>query len=393
MTSKNGGDAKLKKYAESLAVTIDAKLTRVIHREYIYLFTYEDAKLRNDNINKEPTFVALGNVNPVSVGSIYKLEGIFEFNRKYGKHQLNISNCEMIGSLNRTGMINLLMEAPRVGKRTASSIVRHLGVDCLNVIAEDKELLVTTVGLPVLDAEKIHEWAKKEKRNSNFKRFLYSLNLTTFQVNKCIEKFDGLLKSELQKRWHELTEIDGVGFLTACKVADKLGIPAVDSNRVREGIKYAIEKLMANGNVCVDWKNVKLESAKLLCVKVDNIIKEMQWLVDNEKILKSDTRFDCTRVNEILQCKPFDPKKSSNVKIDYEDEHEIDKKIRSDDKKDGKYIRAKTYNVVAVGECKSCNRTCDLRFVYNPYGDDYLLCNDCGDIADNQLNEDVLSKG
>lgn len=51
-------------------------------------------------------------------------------------------------------------------------------------------------------------------------------------------------------------------------------------------------------------------------------------------------------------------------------------------------VRATTYQTVAQGPCPCCGHPkADLRFCYNPYGDDDLICTDCAKAQDDSFNE------
>ena len=57
-------------------------------------------------------------------------------------------------------------------------------------------------------------------------------------------------------------------------------------------------------------------------------------------------------------------------------------------------LRAKTYGVVARGQCPACLRhPQDLRFCYNPHGDDQLLCEPCAERSDRIQAEDAATGG
>jgi hypothetical protein len=61
----------------------------------------------------------------------------------------------------------------------------------------------------------------------------------------------------------------------------------------------------------------------------------------------------------------------------------------------GQYpLRAMRYLPVAVGQCPACLRHPQiLRFSFNPYGDDQLLCVPCADRADRAMAEDAGREG
>lgn len=51
-------------------------------------------------------------------------------------------------------------------------------------------------------------------------------------------------------------------------------------------------------------------------------------------------------------------------------------------------LRATTYQPVARGTCPHCDRPdVNIRFVFNPYDADQLMCVDCGDRADEEMLE------
>lgn len=53
------------------------------------------------------------------------------------------------------------------------------------------------------------------------------------------------------------------------------------------------------------------------------------------------------------------------------------------------FMRAYSYRPIARGKCRFCKLgPVVLRFVYNPFGDDQLMCVQCGDIANQQAKED-----
>lgn len=55
-------------------------------------------------------------------------------------------------------------------------------------------------------------------------------------------------------------------------------------------------------------------------------------------------------------------------------------------------LRAKTYETVARGDCPHCGDTAvDLRFVYNPYDDDMLVCLACGELHDQAYHDSGAS--
>ena len=53
-------------------------------------------------------------------------------------------------------------------------------------------------------------------------------------------------------------------------------------------------------------------------------------------------------------------------------------------------FRASTYEIIATGSCINCRESSrPLRFLFNPFGDDFLLCFNCADRMDEILNDDV----
>lgn len=237
-------------------------------------------------------FTAKGVVYPRVVGFNYRITGKFEWNKRYEEYQFSIQDCELLSSASLQGIVNYLTrEGPNVGEIRAKEIVEEFGEQTLEVIEQEPKRLVGKVkGFTLARAEILKEWIAAEKKLSSVKKMLYEIGLTKYQVEKFIAHFGSDAANKVRKECFTLISVDGIGFLTVCKIADKIGIPAADPHRVREGIRYAVSTLMQEGgHVCVNWHDLVAESCRLLSVSRQVVIEQTKKLLDEGQLCKEDS--------------------------------------------------------------------------------------------------------
>lgn len=247
-------------------------------------------KFRNKQTGAE--FTAKGRVYPRIEHFNYKLKGNFKWDNRYEIYNFVIKECELLTNAGKQGVINYLSrEGPNVGEVRAMEIVDEFGEKALEKIKEDPSILVGTItGFTPERAARLAEWISAEEKLYSVKKMLYEVGLTPGQIGKFIGHFGTNAANVVKQECFTLTKVDGIGFLTVCKIADKLGIPKEDPHRIREGVKYAMNTLMQEGgHVCVDWHKLIEESCKILEVKKNPVIVETKKLVEAGEICKDDT--------------------------------------------------------------------------------------------------------
>lgn len=248
-------------------------------------------------------FIAKGILFPRVIGGVYVLTGTFQWNVQYAQNQFQIQKFEYTDTRTADGLINYLKnEAPGIGPKLATDIVCLLGSDALNIMIEDPNVLVNIPHLGQVKAKELRDWAMVEKKSATVSGELYGIGLTQGQVGKFLAHFGDNAAEKVKTDCFSLVKVDGIGFLTVCKIADMLGVPAANPQRIREGIKYAMDELMHQGHVYITWHVLVSRATKLLSVPKNNIIEEVKTLVDREElVMGSDDPVKFTKHVELFE--------------------------------------------------------------------------------------------
>lgn len=266
--------------------TADAKLERV---------TWEDDKsnfaiCKFKGVESRLEFTAKGVLFPRVVGVIYRLTGTFQWNKQYGQNQFLIKKFEYTNERTTEGVANYLVsEAPGIGPKRAEDIAYILGADALEKIIADPTVLSLVPGVSKKQGVRLREWLVSEKKVMSLRSKLYDIGLTQSQVGKFISHFGENAAEKVKEDCFSLVNVDGIGFLTVCKIADLLGIPPLNPQRIREGIKYTMkQRMQAGGHVCVGWHELVVESTKILAIPKNNVIEQIEFLIERGELVAGD---------------------------------------------------------------------------------------------------------
>ena len=262
----------------------------------------EDIVFRNDennytvvNVDCNGDFItAVGKFPSALEGQRVQMEGSFVKN-KYGEQfsvtevkVLPPNSCEGIQRYLSSGLIR------GIGPVTACAIVDKFKEHTLEVIEFNPTLLAEVKGVSKQKALQIADAYMEIKKMQNAVIFLQSYNITTNMSVKIykayLDKTEEILKSNPYKM---VEDIDGIGFLTADKIAQKLGIKEDSEFRIRAGMMHIIkENSEKSGNTFITKKLLIENLSKLLNIdfskeeyleKINNILLKLEQCVMSRK--------------------------------------------------------------------------------------------------------------
>lgn len=121
--------------------------------------------------------------------------------------------------------------------------------NAMEVIVEHPDILLGA-GVGRETASRIYAAVKNHVTENKTLDFLYRLDLTDRVIGIIRAHFDGVLSHKLlAERVFELTTVRGVGFTTAARIADKIGVPGDAPQRIRAAIFYALDSALSDGSV------------------------------------------------------------------------------------------------------------------------------------------------
>ena len=221
-------------------------------------------------------FIAIGIMPSLSAGESVRLTGHWTTHPDYGQ-QFKVESYENIIPKNQTQILMYLSMGiiKGVGPSTASKIVKHFGERSLDIMRDEPLKLTVIKGISEKKALQMSESLISKQVMQNLVMFLQPFGVTAAFALKVFKKFGPDSASKIKENPYILCEIDGIGFLTADKLAAKLGISPDDENRLTRGVLYVLKEFSQNGNTFLERNRLTELSAKLLkcdAVSADNAL-------------------------------------------------------------------------------------------------------------------------
>ena len=237
--------------------------------------TIEEVIFRNDengytvavlSHNNTPVTI-VGKMIAANVGENLVLEGEFVHNKKFG-YQFAFSNYEITLPQTLLGIERYLSSGliKGVGPVTAKNIVKTFKADTFSIIEMAPERLTQVKGISKNKAFDIAAKFGELKAIQNAVMFLQEYNLTVNMALKIFDVYGSNTVEIVKKNPYKLVEdIEGIGFLTADKIAQNIGIPTDSEFRVRAGIIYSLtNSTEKNGNTFMPKHLLFLNTAEIL---------------------------------------------------------------------------------------------------------------------------------
>lgn len=283
---------------------LEVRLNRVTFRNESTNWTIAKCEV-SDHEDKSKVgndLTCVGNLYPVTVGMYYEVSGKPVKHKDFG-WQLKVDDWKPTQDMNEVALKNFLVSfAPGIGDKKADQLIDSFGRKVLDIMIKKPRMLLT-IDMSNITIEKVHalqSWAKDVKVDFDFRKQLYAINLTSYQVARIFGYFNseedretdkrGVFK-KLKDRCFELVEVHGFGFKIVCAIADKVGIPRTDKKRTQAGILYSFKTCVeALGHSYIGEEQLILESCKLLEISKENVAEELDVLIDTDMLCTDETK-------------------------------------------------------------------------------------------------------
>lgn len=191
---------------------------------------------------KSTPVTCVGKLINANVGENLSLEGEFVNNSKYG-YQFAFESYEVVLPTTLAGIEKYLSSGliKGVGPATAKNIVNHFKEQTFDIIEMSPSSLAEVKNISMKKALEIGDKFKELKKLQNTVMFLQKYNMTTNMALKIYEVYGAKTIDIVKNNPYRLVEdVDGIGFMTADKIAKSIGIPFDSEYRVRAGILHAL---------------------------------------------------------------------------------------------------------------------------------------------------------
>lgn len=245
-------------------------------------------------VNLEGLLTIIGNLPELSPGESVEIKGDYETHPKHGL-QFKANACEKILPVTAVGIERYLGSGliKGIGPGLAKRIVRAFKEETLQVIEETPQQLLDVPGIGPDRTEKIISAWEEQKSVKEIMLFLHEHQISSNLAVKIYKTYGEQSLNVVRDNPYQLEEdIYGIGFKTADKIAQNLGLPQDHPSRIEAGVVYAINEMINEGHVYSPEEQVLSRSEDLLTVERKLIESGLERLQESDRIRKERVVWD-----------------------------------------------------------------------------------------------------
>lgn len=238
-------------------------------------------KLSPEKLSTQIT-VTLNGIAPL-IGQLLEIEGEWVNHPKFGQ-QFKATTYKTVAPTEISGIEKFLASGAinGIGPAMAKKIVAEFGEKTLEIIAKSPNELLKVPGIGKKTAEKISASYLEQSELTEIMVWLENHGISNTYAGKIFAKYGSFAIDIMEKDIYRLfQDIEGIGFLTADKLAFNLGIQREDKRRIISGIDYALMQLCNNGHCCIPEMALVDKTAKILQVNNQIIFTILKERIDN----------------------------------------------------------------------------------------------------------------
>ncbi|GLV81628.1 ATP-dependent RecD-like DNA helicase [Streptomyces lavendulae subsp. lavendulae] len=217
----------------------------------------------------------VGSLLGAQPGESLRMEGRWGSHPQYGK-QFSVENYSTLLPATIQGIRRYLGSGliKGIGPKIADRIVEHFGTDTLDVIEAEPKRLIEVPGLGPKRTKMIGAAWEEQKAIKEVMVFLQGVGVSTSIAVRIYKKYGDASISVVRNQPYRLAaDVWGIGFLTADRIAQAVGIPHDSPERVRAGLQYALSQSADQGHCFLPEERLIADGVKLLQVDTGLVIE------------------------------------------------------------------------------------------------------------------------
>jgi len=224
------------------------------------------------------TFTGL--FSSISLGEQIEVEGDWKEHPRYGK-QFEVKSYKIIMPDSIEGIKKYLASGliKGVGDATASKIVEEFGENTFNILQYHPEEIMKVEGIGEKKAEKIVDSFREQLEIKEIMLYLQRFNISPSYGIKIYKEYGSETIEKVKENPYRLTsDIYGIGFKLADKIAEKMGIDKKSEYRIGAGIRYNLIESASDGHTYLTKEIVVKRAGKTLDIDkkyVEAVISNM----------------------------------------------------------------------------------------------------------------------
>ncbi|MDD3831725.1 MAG: ATP-dependent RecD-like DNA helicase [Clostridia bacterium] len=209
----------------------------------------------------------VGNLPAMSVGEIIEVEGNMQEHAKYGE-QLLVNSYTVHAPKSKEAVIKYLSSGliKGVGEIIAGRIFDQFGENTMDIIENKPSLLSRVRGISSGKAQDISTNYSKIKSMQTQIMFLQQYNITINTAIKIYNVYGNTTIDTVKQNPYQLIDdVEGIGFITADRIAQSMGISIDSPFRIRASVIYCLrDSAEKTGNTYEKLSDLSYTAGQLL---------------------------------------------------------------------------------------------------------------------------------
>jgi len=230
---------------------------------------------------------AVGNFLGVQPGESVRLHGTWVEDRRYGE-QFRVDTFVTVAPSTLVGIERYLGSGlvRGIGKVMAERLVHHFGLDTLETIDRHPERLLEVDGIGPVRSGRIRDAWVEQREIKDVMVFLQSHGVSTTHAVRIYKTYGSRAVTTVTENPYRLaTDIFGIGFKTADRIAASLGIEPTSPRRAEAGLLHLLGERSSDGHMFYPKGRLVEETAAMLEVEPARVEAALETLREERRVV------------------------------------------------------------------------------------------------------------
>ena len=230
-----------------------------------------------ENDEEMEQFTGVGNMPDAVEGLTYDIEG--EWRRSRYGDEFHVRSLTEVKPDSREAILSFLQSGifKGVRKKAAENIVHIFGTKTLDIIANDPQKLTAVDGVGKVTAAKIAESYKEHNDFAETALFFAEYGISAELAMKMYKIYGSETIEKIKENPYRLVnDVRGFGFRKADQIAALLGCDHESDFRIRSGIRFSLNSAAGSGSTYIPYDRFRLDTASMLDVSSELVDEAAQ---------------------------------------------------------------------------------------------------------------------
>ena len=246
------------------------------------------AKLQEQG--KRDLITIVGNLAAVHLGESLKLTGKWVQNKKFGE-QFHVEVFEIVAPATLIGIQRYLGSGSikGIGSVLAERMIQKFGLETIEVIEKTPERLSEVDGIGAKRIEMILKAWKEQREIKEIMIFLQGHGVSVTYSTKIYKHYGKRSIEVVKENPYCLTrDIQGIGFISADRIAQNLGIDSQSIIRAKAGLIYVLSELTQEGHVYYPEDALVKRAGDILKVDAEVVEEALEELRREKDVVREE---------------------------------------------------------------------------------------------------------